>query len=597
MNLQAVLHIPKSSYAFPLSPSEFRVRLRVGKGDVKRVGLVIGNQYLWGTRQEFEMRKFGSDALFDYYEYDYHCTDTRLGYYFLLGGGDEELIYTENGFHAPGTVDTDKDRIGFVFFQFPYINPIDIHKKPSWVNGAVFYQIFPERFCNGDPSLSPENTVEWGEKPTPWNYFGGDLQGIIQKLPYLEELGVNALYLTPVFEALSNHKYDTVDYTRIDPHFGDERTLVELVQKAHEKSIRIMLDGVFNHCGGGFRQFLDVVAHGEASPYKDWFHIHSFPVSFDPFNFEGFGSTAHITRARAGEGLSHEDEKKRCMPKLNTENPEVMEYLLSAVAKWTRTGIDGWRLDVADEVDTHFWREFRRTVRDINPDAVIIGENWWNAQPWLRGDQFDGVMNYAVQRSSVLYFAEDRMTPHEFEESLTEYLMRYSSQANDSMLNLLDSHDTPRFINTCGGKVGRLKNAAAFQYTYIGMPCTYYGTEIGMTGDNDPDCRKTFDWNEENWDHELREYYKKLIALRKTKKALQIGSVRFCSTKHTFAMERAWEEERLLVLINNTDAQQKYPLPCEKAMDLLSGKAYAPTEAIALAPYSAAVLELGPAEG
>lgn len=595
MNRQAILHIPKSNYAFPLSPKDIRIRLRAGKGDLERARLVIGNQYLWNTRREFEMQKAGSDAMFDYFECDYHCTDTRLGYYFLLNQGEEEILYAENGFLDPGSVDVDKDRIGFVFFQFPYINGIDVHKKPSWVNEAVFYQIFPERFCNGDPSLSPEDTAGWGDKPTPWNYFGGDLQGVIQKLPYLEELGVTALYLTPIFEALSNHKYDTVDYTRIDPHFGDESTLVELVRRAHERGIRIMLDGVFNHCGGGFRQFMDVAAHGEASPYRDWFHIHSFPVSFDPFNFEGFGSTAYVTSARAREGLAPGEEKKWCMPKLNTENPAVKEYLLGAVAKWTRTGIDGWRLDVADEVDANFWREFRKTVREINPDAVIIGENWWNAQPWLRGDQFDGVMNYAVQRASVLYFAQDRVSPHEFEESLTEYLMRYSSQANDSMLNLLDSHDTARFVNTCGGNVGRLKNAAAFQYTYIGMPCTYYGTEIGMTGENDPDCRKTFDWNEENWDHELRAYYKKLIALRRTKEALQRGSVRFCSTENVFAMERAWEKERLLVLINNTDAWQEYPLPRAKAVDLLGGKEYASSGPVKLAPYSAAVLELAEA--
>lgn len=590
MNRQAILHIPKSNYAFPLSLSDIRIRLRAGRGDLERVRLVIGNQYIWNTRQEFEMRKSGSDSMFDYFECDYHCTDTRLGYYFLLNSGEDELIYAENGFLVPDSVDIDKDRIGFAFFQFPYINGIDVHKKPSWVNEAVFYQIFPERFCNGNPDISPEDTAAWGDKPTPWNYFGGDLQGITQKLPYLEELGVNALYLTPIFEALSNHKYDTVDYTRIDPHFGDESTLVELVQKAHKRGIRIMLDGVFNHCGGGFRQFMDVAAHGEASPYKDWFHIHSFPVSFDPFNFEGFGSTAYVTSARAREGLALGEEKKWCMPKLNTENPEVMEYLLGAVAKWTRTGIDGWRLDVSDEVDANFWREFRKTVRGINPDAVIIGENWWNAQPWLRGDQFDGVMNYAVQRASVLYFAKDLTTPRQFEESLTEYLMRYSSQANDSMLNLLDSHDTPRFVNTCGGSVGRLKNAAVFQYTYIGMPCTYYGAEIGMTGENDPDCRKTFDWNEENWDHELRAYYQKLIALRKTKKALQRGSVRFCSTENVFAMERVWENERLLVLINNTDDCQEYPLSHAKAVDLLGGKEYAASGSIELAPYSAAVL-------
>ena len=164
MNRQAILHIPKSNYAFPLSTNDFRIRLRVGKGDVKRVRLVIGNQYLWSTRQEFEMQKFGSDSMFDYYEYDYHCTDTRLGYYFLLNQGKEEIIYTENGFLAPNSVDIDKDRIGFVHFQFPYINKIDVHKKPSWVNEAVFYQIFPERFCNGDPGISPENTKKVGRK-------------------------------------------------------------------------------------------------------------------------------------------------------------------------------------------------------------------------------------------------------------------------------------------------------------------------------------------------------------------------------------------------------------------------------------------------
>ena len=555
MNLQAILHIPKSNYAYPVSGLDFRVRLRAGRGDLDSVRLVIGNQYLWETREEFPMEKLGSDGLFDYYQYEYHCTDTRLGYYFLLKKGEEELIYTENGFLEPGSVDIDHDRIGFVHFQFPFINGIDVHKKPSWVNSAVFYQIFPERFCNGDPSLSPETVCQWGGKPDRMNFFGGDLPGVIQKLPYLSELGVNALYLTPIFEASTNHKYDTNDDPRIDPHFGDESTLVELVQKAHERGIRIMLDGVFNHCGFFFRQFQDVLKHGEKSPYRDWFHIKSFPVTLDPPNFDGFAIGPY-------------------MPKFNTENQEVMEYLLGAVAKWTRTGIDGWRLDVADEVDAHFWREFRKTVRGINPDAVIIGENWWNAEPWLRGDQFDGVMNYAVQRASVLYFAEDRIGPKKFEESLTENLVRYTDQANDCMLNLLDSHDTARFLNTCGGEAGRLKNAAVFQYTFVGMPCTYYGTEIGMTGGNDPDCRRTFDWEESHWNRELFEFYQKLMALRKGQKALQYGTVRFCSAGEVFAMERSCGEDTLVTVVNNTDGEQEFVLPGNRALDLLSGAGY-----------------------
>ncbi len=591
MNRQAILHIPKSNYAFPIAPRVLRIRLRTAKGDIDKVRLVIGNQYRWNTRGEYPMEKFGSDGMFDYYQCEHRCEDPRLGYYFLIQKGEEELIYTENGFLEPGSVDIDHDRIGFVHFQFPFINEIDIHQKPSWVNETVFYQIFPERFYNGDHSRDPEEICKWGEKPERHNYFGGDLSGIIQKLPYLAELGVNALYLTPIFEALSNHKYDTIDYTRIDPHFGDESTLVELVQRAHEKGIRIMLDGVFNHCGGCFRQFQDVVAHGEDSPYRDWFRIYSFPVTFDPLNFDGFGTTPFVPSSEAVRAYPPEIRKKFCMPKLNTENPEVREYLLGAVAKWTRTGIDGWRLDVADEVDACFWREFRRTVRGINPDAIIIGENWWNSQPWLRGDQFDGVMNYAVQRSSVLYFAREKIGPKTFEENLTEYLMRYSDQANDSMLNLLDSHDTARFFNDCGGEKGKLKNAAVFQYTYVGMPCTYYGTEIGMTGENDPDCRKTFDWNEANWDKDLFSFYQKLISLRKTRKALQYGTIRFWSTETVFLMERTFEGERLIIAINNTAKPQSCQLPCESGKELLGGEKLGENGELALAPYSSAIVE------
>ena len=393
MKLQAILHIPKSSaYAYPLAPKKFHVRLRTAKDDVEQAWLVIGNQYLWKTRERFPMEKTGSDALFDYFEATYCCEDTRLGYYFEISSGEECLVYAESGFHNPHTVNIDGERTEFLHFQFPYIHAQEVHQPPEWVRSAAFYQIFPERFWNGDPALSPEGTEPWGTPPTRSNFLGGDLKGVVQKLDHLTELGANAIYLTPIFEASSNHKYDTIDYTRIDPHFGDESTLVELVQQAHRRGIRIMLDGVFNHCGFYFRQFQDVLRHGEASPYKDWFHIHSFPVTLDPPNFDGFG---------IGPG----------MPKLNTQNPEVKEYLLGAVAKWTRTGIDGWRLDVSDEVDSDFWREFRRTVKDINPEAVIIGENWWDAEPWLRGDQFDGVMNYEVQRACVLYFAQRKIHP------------------------------------------------------------------------------------------------------------------------------------------------------------------------------------------
>ena len=355
MNREAIFHNPVSNYAFPISYEKFKVRLRAGKGDLDRVTLVIGNKYLWHTRKEVPMEVEGSDELFDYYSYVYPVDDPRVAYYFLLEKGDEQWLYGDSGFAKPELVNIDEDESSaFVNFHFPFINRIDIHKKPSWVNSAVFYQIFPERFCNGNPKLSPENVAPWGTAPDRQIFMGGDLPGITQKLSYLEELGVNALYLTPIFEATSNHKYDTVDYTRIDPHFGDESDLVELINQAHKRGIRVILDGVFNHCGGGFRQFQDVVEHGEESPFRDWFYIREFPVSFDPLNFDSFGDTPYTPRHPGLKNLSEEQLRTACMPKWNTENPQAKEYLLGAVAKWTRMGIDGWRLDVATEVDSHF---------------------------------------------------------------------------------------------------------------------------------------------------------------------------------------------------------------------------------------------------
>ena len=587
MNREAIFHNPVSNYAFPISYEKFKVRLRAGKGDLDRVTLVIGNKYLWHTRKEVPMEVEGSDELFDYYSYVYPVDDPRVAYYFLLEKEDEQWLYGDSGFAKPELVNIDEDESSaFVNFHFPFINRIDIHKKPSWVNSAVFYQIFPERFCNGNPKLSPENVAPWGTAPDRQIFMGGDLPGITQKLSYLEELGVNALYLTPIFEATSNHKYDTVDYTRIDPHFGDESDLVELINQAHKRGIRVILDGVFNHCGGGFRQFQDVVEHGEESPFRDWFYIREFPVSFDPLNFDSFGDTPYTPRHPGLKNLSEEQLRTACMPKWNTENPQAKEYLLGAVAKWTRMGIDGWRLDVATEVDSHFWREFRETVRGINPDALIIGEFWRNSEAWLQGDQYDGVMNYGVQRAAVEYFAKSAVAPQRFQELLTENLMRYSDAANDSMLNLLDSHDTARFLTVSGGNTARLKNAAAFLFTFVGMPCTYYGTEIGMTGENDPDCRKAFDWEESHWNTDLRTHYQKLMRLRKTRKALQEGTVRFRSQGDLFVMERQLQEELLVTVINNTDYPQNYTLLSEKAFEGTQN-----ATVVEVPPFSAMILE------
>lgn len=556
---EAVMHTPRSSDCYPFAERGLCIRLRTAKGNVEKVQVLIGSFYGWEQRETFDMDKVASDKLFDYYEYRYDCrADIRLAYCFRLIDKEEELLYGENGFFVESETDVDHDRTDFLFFKYSTINPVDIHRRPSWVGGATFYQIFVERFANGDDSLSPDNVQPWGTPPTRSNFMGGDLPGIIQHLDYLQELGVTALYLTPIFEGGSNHKYDTVDYGRIDPHFGDEDTLRELVQKAHEHGIRVVLDAVFNHCSFHFPPFQDVLKNGENSPYKTWFRAKEFPLTIVPQNYEGFAIGPY-------------------MPKLNLADEGMRQHILKNVEKWTRCGIDGWRLDVADAVDCVFWRDFRRLVRSINPEAVIIGECWWNSADWLRGDMWDGVMNYPVERPSELYFAKGAISAEEFTNRVNQVRMRYTRMANECMLNLLDSHDAPRFINLCGGDKRRLKNAAAFLFTYIGMPCTYYGTEIGMTGENDPDDRKCFDWNRDNWDMDLWEHYHKLMVLRRDDTIVQYGDVRLWAENDLVILRRfAAYGLSVITVINNTEEEHSCELSNIGGMtDLFTGDKFA----------------------
>jgi glycosidase len=428
------------------------------------------------------------------------------------------------------------------FFQYPFINAVDVHKEPSWIPDTIFYQIFVERFNNGDALNSPPNLSNWEDDPKPKSFFGGDLKGIIDKLDYLSGLGISGIYLTPIFQSPSNHKYDIVNYYEIDPYFGDKKIFRELVNQAHAKGIKIVLDAVFNHCSSTFPPFLDVMEKGKYSEYYDWFYINDDNVKNDPPNYKMFGFV-------------------RYMPKLNTSNPKLKEYLLSSVRYWTTEfGIDGWRLDVSDEIDHKFWREFRTLVKDINQEAIIIGENWHNALPWLMGDQFDSVMNYPVTKLCLDYFAKKEISAKIFEQQLSNYLIRYPDQVNEAMLNLLDSHDTERFLYSAGERKEALKNAAAFLFAYKGMPCTYYGTEIGMTGSYDPGCRKGFDWKKENWDMELYEYYKKLITIRREEEALKHGNVEFLSTDSLFVMKRTYNKECFTVLINTTEHELEYKI-------------------------------------
>lgn len=532
MNEQAILHIPDSRYCFPVSEKEVILRLRVDKRDpLDEVWVIYESKYVIQMRQlSREMERKYEDRLFAWYEVKLKLEDVRLSYIFRLKIRGEELYYSEDGLS-----DTyDFSLAYFNFFQLPYINSADIHREVSWMESAVFYEIFVERFCRGlqDKDDTYVN-MEWGEKPHPKSFAGGDLPGITEKLDYLKGLGINALYLTPVFQSVSNHKYDISDYANIDSHFGSNEDFYRLVREAHIRGIRVVLDAVFNHCSENLAQFQDVVKRGKESSYFDWFIIRGERPEKEPLNYEVFSFCDY-------------------MPKFNTSNPQVQKFLLDIAVSWIeRYDIDGWRLDVSDEVSHDFWRLFRKRVKAVKADCAVIGENWHDANPFLGGDQYDSIMNYAFTKACLDYYAFGAFDAEQFAWKLNGLLMRNTDQVNRMMMNLLDSHDTDRFYTWVGCDRDRLLSAVAVMVMFVGAPCLYYGTEILLEGGYDPDNRRCFDWEESHWDMHCMEKIKDLLALRK-EKAVQTGGIRMYSQNELFVLKRLLEEEELTLYCNRT---------------------------------------------
>lgn len=383
-----------------------------------------------------------------------------------------------------------------------------------------------------------------GRNTYAFQFFGGDLQGVMDHLDYLSELGINAIYFTPVFEATTNHKYDTKDYFKVDPHFGTNEKLKQLVDACHGRGIRVLLDAVFNHCGKTFPAFVDVMENGAASAYADWFYVHSWPLevkdgipTYETFAFEPI------------------------MPKLNTENPEVQQYLLDVARYWIEEiGIDGWRLDVANEVDHQFWREFRKTVKSVNPDAYLLGEIMHDSMPWLQGDQFDAVMNYPFTNALLNFFARKTTNAEQFSHAIQAQLASYPRQITEVSFNLLGSHDTTRLLTLCKGHKESLMLAYLFELTFYGAPCIYYGDEIGMDGEHDPLNRKCMEWDQGKQDLALFSFFRKAIQLRKQYRALRTGGLRFYpqANKQLLAYERWDDEDQLLIIMNNSGSAAQY---------------------------------------
>lgn len=415
--------------------------------------------------------------------------------------------------------------------------------SPSWVADSIFYQIFPDRFCNGDISNDPPSLVLWGDPPTRESFFGGDLKGILLHLDYLQDLGVNALYLNPIFQAQTNHRYDTSDYFKVDPALGDITILKELVNQLHQRDMHIILDGVFNHCGDGFAQFQDVLKKGADSEYANWFIANSYPLRKDPLNYLTCGGCTYL-------------------PKLNHAHRPVREYILKIANYWMEeVGIDGWRLDVPFKIPLDFWREFRQVVKTSNPHAYLVGEVWREAALWVAGDSFDGVTNYRLRDLILDYVLTGGLDGEDFGFELDTLLTSLGSGAQ-SMLNLLDSHDTPRILTTLKGDIERLRIALTIQMTLPGAPMIYYGDEVGLLGETDPDCRRCMPWDEEDWNEQVLKIIHDLVVLRYDHPGLRYGvPQKLEAFNGLFAYKQEFKNDEVIVVLNPRENIETIKIP------------------------------------
>lgn len=487
MNRSAVFHQVISPWCFQISSTQISLILRTGH-DIARVSLIYGDPHeghridgVWGWKSRYEeMVCSGRGIDHAYWSFTLTPPQKRLKYQFLLSDGSSQLIYGERGFE---NIDGPHDH--FNFFFVPYLHDEPIYKAPDWVKDTVWYQIFPDRF-HREPQAK-----HWPTGPvTNATHYGGNLKGIITKLPYLADLGITGLYLTPIFASPSTHKYDTTDYFTIDPDFGTLEDLQELVSQAHELNMKVMLDAVFNHAGLHFEPW-QLAKKDPGGEFGQWFKFTTSDFGYETFAYA------------------------KNMPKLNTTHPAVIDYFCRVGAYWIETcDIDGWRLDVANEIAIDFWRAFRKAVHTIKP-VYILGEVWHDANPWLSGDAFDGVMNYFYTRIVMDYLLGDAFDLTVFKAKIDDFRNRYPHVVMANQFNLFDSHDTARLMTQANGDLARVKQLLALLMVSEGSPCLYYGTEIGMEGGNDPDCRRLMHFDPDPTQHALFHWLQTWIGLRK----------------------------------------------------------------------------------
>lgn len=637
MNKNALFCDGTSDYVIPAEPGiheKVRLRFRTARDDAQEVCLISGGEAL-------QMQKISSGEVFDYYEIEVQLTDTMFVYYFRIKSESEELCY-----HRCGVSEHPVE-----YYNFRIMPGFS---TPAWAKGAVMYQIFVDRFCNGDPS----NDVEDGEyvyigepvcKVKDWNEFpaamdirrfhGGDLQGVLDKLDYLEELGVEVIYFNPLFVSPSNHKYDIQDYDYIDPHYGviiedggevlpegekdntratkyqkrtgdirnleaSNRLFAKLVEEMHTRGMRVILDGVFNHCGS-FNKWMDRERIYEPqpeyekgayvsaqSPYRDFFHFFDEREEAWPYNKNYDGWWGHDT-----------------LPKLNYEDsPTLEEYILNIGKKWVSPpyNADGWRLDVAadlgysNEYNHIFWENFRKAVKSANPQALILAEHYGDPGEWLQGDEWDSVMNYDAFMEPLTWFltgmekhSDERRTDlwgnaDNFVNTMNHFMASMLTPSLQVAMNELSNHDHSRFLTRTNHIVGRvaqlgskaaeeginlavMREAVAVQMTWVGAPTVYYGDEAGVCGFTDPDSRRTYPWGQEN--RELVEFHKEMIRIHKREKPLRTGSLKMLSwSSNVLAYARFQEGEQIIVVLNNSKELKEVTIPVWQAEVPMKGK-------------------------
>jgi len=558
MNLSSVIHLRDSYDIYSLDRNNFCVRLKTAKSDFSKVFVHVCDKYLAHISKtpledsilRFPLKKVASDGIYDYYETILFENVITFCYYFELIDSQKKTIYFGNDHFFNKKITSIENM--YECPQLPFYE--DRLITPSWAKGAVGYQIYPDSFAR----LSPKGELHanWNKAPMKrGDVLGGELKGITAHLPYLKELGVDFIYMTPIFFSPSPHKYNTTDYYKIDPSFGTNKDFIKLVKAAHKLGIKVVIDGVFNHVGTDFFAFQDVLKKKEKSKYKDWFYINDLPLYSAYREIPNYETFAYF-------GI---------MPKLRLTNPEVQKYILSVVKYWMREAkVDGWRLDVANEIPHLFWIKFREEIKKINPDALIVGEVWYDSKRYISTLEWDSAMNYPFYYALTKWLGKNEYKVTDFANDLAMQRGQMHSNAYHTLWNFIDTHDTQRFISFTDD-IKDQKLAAALTLTLPGSPIIYYGDEVGLKGGNDPDCRRGMLWDEAQ-NKELLTFYKKLIGLRHEYESLRNGDYRLIDSFNRFnvlVFSRFNEEEEIKIIINASDDIQNNPL---KGIDLITQK-------------------------